>query len=152
MANNTVVSTAEVLEGNDWFLTYRILRPDGAVLVPGDCSSSSSVTNVLTVNIYRLQGGASDEDKAVYTDTIEGDNMNIVIMSSLKTDGWWGGVDSTGYNFFLKIPVGATFPGGQRYRIEFQLILTAVGDSAHGLVPMGTIRWASIIYVKPMVS
>ena len=152
MANNTVVSTAEVLEGNDWFLTYRILRPDGAVLVPGDCSSSAGVSNVLTVNAYRLQGGASDEDKAIYTDTIPGNEMDKIIMASLQTDGWWGGVDSTGYNFFLKIPVGATFPGGQRYRMEFQLILTAQTDSAHGTLGMGTVRWASVIYVKPMVS
>ena len=135
------------------FLTYRVLRPDGAVVAQSDVSDSGSDT-ALTVTAYKLQGAGAVADEAVYSATVAGGSSAIynVVMPALQTDGWWGGVDSTGYNFFYKLPVTTKFPGGQRYRVEFTLTLTSSASSTHGTVTMGNVRWASIIYVKPMVS
>ena len=74
MPSKSIVSTGEVMEGNDWFLTYRV-------------------------------------------------------------------------------PSATWMKGGNRYKVELDVDLTAATtDSTHGSVGYGNVRWASVIYVKPMVS
>ena len=150
---DAVVNTGDVIEGNDWFLTYRLVRADGAVIDQDDTSNDTSAT-ALTVKAYELHSLAAVAEEPVYTATVAGGPTNIDknVMASLKTDGFWNGVDSTGYNFFYRVPYGDWMQGGNRYKVEFDLTLTSQSDTDHGEVSFGSVRWASIIYVKPMTS
>jgi hypothetical protein len=150
---DAVVNTGEVMEGNDWFLTYRLVRADGTVVAQTDTSDDTGAT-ALTVKAYTLNNQAAVAEEPVYSATVAGGSANIDknVMASLKTDGFWGGVDSTGYNFFYRVPYGTWMKGGNRYKIEFDLTLISTASSDHGAVAFGSIRWASIIYVKSMTS
>jgi hypothetical protein len=149
---DAVINTGEVLEGNDWFLTYRIVRGDGTVVAQSDTSDSTG-TLALTVKAYDLSSQAAVAEQAVYTATVNGGAANIdKNVMALQTDGFWGGIDSTGYNFFYRVPYTSWMVGGNRYKIEFDLTLTSIADATHGEVPFGSVRWASIVYVKPMGS
>ena len=156
MPSESIINTGEVIEGNDWFLTYRLVRADGVVVSQTDVEDHTSGDDALVVNVYELGTGAAVSDTAVYTATVVGgaEAIDKNVMASLKTDGFWNGVDSTGYNFFYRVPSGTWMKGGNRYKIEFVLALTStLPGTDHGEdIPFGDIAWASIIYVKPMVS
>ena len=152
---DAVVNSGEVLEGNDWFLTYRLVRADGVYVTRTDVTAGDD--NWLTVTAYDLSTKAAVSDRAAYTAAFSGSVANFLPLNDVSesplTDGFWGGVDDTGYNFFYKVPYGSWMEGGNRYRIEFNLVLNnATTDSAHGSVSYGSVCWASIIYVKPMTS
>ena len=138
-SNVTTVARVTLPNGASMFASY--IDPDPSILLYVYDITDGSTTATASYN-SNGSGGHSADGNLEHDTAVKTEDTN---------DRYWT-VDSTGYNFFLKIPVGATFPGGQRYRIEFQLILTAATDSAHGSLGMGTVRWASIIYVKPMVS
>ena len=160
MPSKSIVSTGEVMEGNDWFLTYRVLRADGVLVTRADVTADAGGgANLLTINAYDLGTSAAVADDAVYTATVTNTAANIAkhlmlanTSGTLLTDGFWNGVDSTGYNFFYRVPYATWMKGGNRYKLELNIGLTAATtDSTHGSVSYGSVRWASIIYVKPMV-
>ena len=160
MPSKSIVSTGEVMEGNDWFLTYRVLRADGVLVTRADVDADGGGgTNWLTINAYDLGTSAAVADDAGYTATVTNSTANIAkylmlanTSGTLLTDGFWNGVDSTGYNFFYRVPYATWMKGGNRYKLELNIGLTAATtDSTHGSVSYGSVRWASIIYVKPMV-
>ena len=160
MPSKAIVSTGEVMEGNDWFLTYRVLRADGVLVTRADIDADGGGgTNWLTIKAYDLGTSAAVADAALLTATVTNTAANIAkhlmlanTSGTLLTDGFWNGVDSTGYNFFYKLSSQSWMKGGNRYKIEFDANLTAATtDSTHGSVSYGSVRWASIIYVKPMV-
>tara|TARA_R110000824_G_scaffold295080_3_gene483461 strand:- start:212 stop:682 length:471 start_codon:yes stop_codon:yes gene_type:complete len=153
--SNIVTSTGEVPEGNDWFLTYRLVRADGVLV--SDASVTATSADALWVNAYGLDTQVAVQDKSLYTAVVTGSAAkasNIVIdtaAATLKTDGFWGGVDSTGYNFFYKVPY-ATWMAPGRYRIEFALDITQASTAGpSGGLTLGKMRWASHITVKAMV-
>jgi len=159
--SDAVVNTGEVIEGNDWFLTYRLVRADGVYVARDDIDADGAGgTDWLTVKAYQLGTSAAVAEEPAYSATVNNaaaniDNHLMIATDSgtLLTDGFWGGVDDTGYNFFYRVPYGAWMKGGNRYRIEFKADLTAAAtDSAHGAVSYGSVSWASIIYVKSMTS
>ena len=161
MPSKSIVSTGEVMEGNDWFLTYRVLRADGVLVTRTDVTADAGGgANWLTINAYDLGTSAAVADDAVYTAAVTNVAANIAkhlmlanTSGTLLTDGFWNGVDSTGYNFFYRVPYATWMKGGNRYKVELDVGLTAATtDSTHGSVSYGNVRWASIIYVKPMVS
>jgi hypothetical protein len=161
MPSESIVSTGEATEGVDWFLVSRIVRADNVLVTRADIDADGGGgTNWLTVKAYDLSSQAAVADEAVYSATVNNIAANIAkhlmmvdTSATPLTDGFWGGVDSTGYNFFYKVPYGAWMKGGNRYRIEFDAALTAATtDATHGSVTYGNSRWAAIIYVKPMVS
>jgi len=160
MPSKSIVSTGEVMEGNDWFLTYRVLRADGVLVTRADVDADGAGgTDWLSVKVYELGTSSAIADDAVFTDTVTNTAANIAkhlmladTSGTLLTDGFWNGVDSTGYNFFYRLGSQSWMKGGNRYKIELDVGLTAATtDSAHGSVSYGNVRWASIIYVKPMV-
>ena len=161
MPSKSIVSTGEVMEGNDWFLTYRVLRADGVLVTRADIDADGGGgTNWLPLKAYALGTSAAVADDAVYSATVTNTAANIALhlmlantSGTLLTDGFWNGVDSTGYNFFYRVPYATWMKGGNRYKVELDVDLTAATtDSTHGSVSYGNVRWASVIYVKPMVS
>lgn len=160
MPSESIISTGEVVEGNDWFLTYRIVRPDGTVVSDADIAEEDAQ---LTVKVFLQDTQAAVADDPLVTTEVTGANtktnhiMIATASDALITDGFWNGVDSTGYNFFYKQVANSTdapwIKGGQRYRIEFTLTIAATNaGSSKGNATWGNVCWASIIYVKPMVS
>ena len=160
MPSKSIVSTGEVMEGNDWFLTYRVLRADGVLVTRADVDADGGGgTNWLHIKVYDLGTSAAVADDAVSSVGVTNTAANIAkhlmlanTSGTLLTDGFWNGVDSTGYNFFYRVPYATWMKGGNRYKLELNIGLTAATtDSTHGSVSYGSVRWASIIYVKPMV-
>ena len=151
---SVVTSTGEVPEGNDWFLTYRLVRADGVLV--SDASVTATSAEALWVNVYGLDTQVAVQDKSLYTAAVTGTAAkanNIVIntaATTLLTDGFWGGVDSTGYNFFYQVPY-ATWMTPGRYRIEFALDITQASGAGPASVDLGKMRWATTVTVKTMV-
>ncbi len=154
--SNIVTSTGEVPEGNDWFLTYRLVRADGVLVSDASITAGSGSDAALWVNIYGLDTQVAVQDKSLYSAIITKTDVkvdNIVIntaAATLLTDGFWGGVDSTGYNFFYQVPYAAWMTPG-RYRIEFALDITEASGAGPAAVDLGKMRWATTITVKTMV-
>lgn len=156
MPSSSFTTKGEVLEGNDWFLTYRLVRADGDLVSRSDITSTGT-DEIGTVKIYSLDSSGAASDEPANTVSIQAADVaqHIVISSATSaplTDGFWNGVDSTGYNFFYRVPYGTWMKGGVRYRVEFSLVLEVTSGSGPGTVSLGTMRWASLVTVKSMVS
>tara|TARA_R100001082_G_scaffold75000_1_gene43377 strand:+ start:2026 stop:2499 length:474 start_codon:yes stop_codon:yes gene_type:complete len=157
MPRQSVVSTGEVTEGNAWFFAFRVVRPDGTVVSDADITNDSSTQ--LTVTIYSHDTQAAIADEPVMAATTKtgtvtrSDHIMIATANAtMPTDGFWDGVDSTGYNFFYSQSYQSWMEGGKRYRVQFSLKLGATNAGVDkGEVAWGDLNWAAVVYVKPMV-
>ena len=154
MPTNVYVPEGEVLEGNDVFLVSRVVRADGVYLSKADLSTGYGV--VLTISVYDL-GNRSITQGNVFQVSNTGAEIAAGVTglfvatnaTSLSTDGYWDGLDTTGYNFRYRLlfdSTGATGPnleGGKRYRVECELVTTT---------GFGTVRWAHVVAVRSLLS
>lgn len=100
----------------------RLLRPNGAAHVAGDFTTYTlQVFDDEGVEIYALPATAVSDTSPIF--------------NTLQTDGYWGGRDTTGYNFrhTLKQTVLSpnTFEGGRTYTCLYLFN----GGVTYGTVP-----------------
>jgi len=142
---NVYVPEGEVLEGNDVFLVSRVVRADGVYLSESDLDLSESAT-VVSINVYDLDDRSVSQE-AFYTLAIAGSAVNAHTLfvlsdtaSALVTDGYWDGLDSTGYNVRYRLQSSlAALEGGKRYRVEFKVTTDT---------NFGNVIWSHIINVR----
>lgn len=145
MPTSVYVPEGEVLEGNDVFLVSRVVRADGVYLSEADLDLGEA-TEVISVNVYDLDDRSVTQD-AFYTLSIAGSAVNAHTLfvlsdtaSALVTDGYWDGLDSTGYNVRYRLQASlAALEGGKRYRVEFSVVTNT---------NFGTVIWSQIINVR----
>ena len=145
MPTSVYVPEGEVLEGNDVFLVSRVVRADGVYLSEADLDLSESDT-VVSISVYDLDDRSVSQD-AFYSLSIAGSAVNthtLLFMSdtasALVKDGYWDGLDSTGYNVRFRLQSAlAALDGGKRYRVEFSVLTNT---------NFGTVIWSHVINVR----
>jgi hypothetical protein len=157
MPTQSVVSTGQFNEGNAWFFTFRVVRPDNTVVSDADIVNDSNTQLTVTIYPHDTQAAVADEpvtDATTKTGVqVRSDHIMIATAdATMPTDGWWDGADSTGYNFFYSQAYASWMEGGKYYRVQFSLKLGATNaGSDKGNAPWGDQNWASVVYVRPMV-
>lgn len=154
MPTNVYVPEGEVLEGNDVFLVSRVVRADGVYLSRADVDLAET-GSVVNVSVYDLED-RSVTQAAMWTSTTNGDDLAadtltvlVATAGDLLTDGYWDGLDGTGYNFRLRlkyggaVPIGPLLEGGHSYRVEVEVV-TDTG--------FGSVRWAHVVAVRSLLS
>ncbi len=145
MPRATVTPRSQVTEGNDVFLTHRIVTADGTNLVQADLSGT------ITVRVFdKAQGGEGrDPNTAVFTKTdisktTGGPGGGASVLDTLATT-YWDGQDGTGYNFVYQLiydTAASTGPyprAGHVYLVQFEAATSS----------FGTVRWKTILDVSP---
>jgi hypothetical protein len=155
------MNTQEVVEGNDVWLVARVLRPDNVVVSQTDLASSDALTvRVYDITKTSLSTGLNGRQvlNKSYASGAAGDYVLLATSSSaLLTDGYWNGIDDTGYNFRYRLEVtndnGGTegedwvsLEAGHRYHVEFSI------STPNGASGFGDIRWSQQLYVRSLLS
>lgn len=140
MPSEVITGRVQIREGEDVFLTGRIVMADGTNLVQADVSSGE----LIALYVYDKSGAGEGRkpNTTVFSDTsIALSN----IFDSLQTDGYWDGLDSTGYNFRYQLQWDSAGSDGPYMRANHKYLaqFSVLTDS------FGKIRWAWEIQVLP---
>lgn len=147
MPRAIVTTHSNVYEGNDVFLTDRIIMADGTQLELADLDISDNIT----VAVYPMSGAGEGrvQGTSIFTKTdidknTGGPGGGQAIWDTYQTT-YWDGRDNTGYNFVYQLQYdaagsdGPRLRGGHNYRVEFSFRTTN----------FGTVRWAHTLYIIP---
>lgn len=146
------MSTTQVTEGNDIWFVARVLRPDNVVLARDAISGSGgSNTDAFQVRVYDITKdslGTGTNGRQVHSADAADNALTSILLTAtdsaaLTSDGYWNGLDDTGYNFRYQLAFDSSkYEAGHRYMAEFAFETTSYG----------TIRWAQSFYVRSMLS
>ena len=146
------MNTAKVTEGNDVWFVARVLRPDNVILSRDVIDTTGSPNpDALQIRIYDISrdslgtgaNGRQVHSANLASDALDNNLLTATPSASLTNDGYWDGLDDTGYNFIYQLAFDATkYEAGHRYMAEF----------AFETSDYGTIRWAQAFYVSSMLS
>lgn len=134
---------AQVIEGNDVFLMARVVTADNTILTTTDTGSAD-----VEVRVFDKSGAGQGRtpNDAIFEKT---DITDDTVIAALSTDGFWDGLDSTGYNFKYALqydPAGTTGPylrANHQYLVQFQVV------AASGGTDFGTVHWSFVLDVLP---
>lgn len=141
MPRAIVTVHSDVEEGNDVFLTNRIVMADNTQLVQSDVNGN------ITVNVYPISGAGEGRVQTTSIFTKADISKTAVIFDTYQTT-YWDGKDATGYNFLYQLQYDATgaagpyLRGGHSYAVEFSCRADLATD-------FGTMRWKHILHVRP---
>jgi len=115
---------AESVEGNDVWFVWRVELPNGNNLVIGDLAEIGSpiTTEKIYVNLIH-ESSLANSKKVIQVYGGNGTEAEAKV-DTLKTDGYWGGLDAEGYNVLVRINsigTGYILEGGNTYAIEVVL-------------------------------
>ena len=122
---------AESVEGNDVWFVWRVELPNGNNLVIGDLEEIGSpiTTEKIYVNLIH-ESSLANSKKVIQVYGGNGTEAQAKV-DTLKTDGYWGGLDTEGYNVLVRIESASTgkwiLEGGNTYAIEVILNTTSYG-------------------------
>lgn len=146
------MSTTQVTEGNDIWFVARVLRPDNVALARDAISGSGgSNTDAFQVRVYDITKdslGTGTNGRQVHTENFADNALTSTLLiatesAALTNDGYWNGLDDTGYNFRYQLVFDSgKYEAGHRYMAEFIFETTSYGR----------IRWAQAFYVRSMLS
>lgn len=144
------MNVTEVTEGNDIYLTARVRLADSTLVDSADFASAAGGDTVIEVRVFDMTKeslGTGSNGRQVLSDDITKTDIGTYLFDTLQTDGYWNGVDDTGYNFRYRAKASGSAPvfayeAGHRYQIEFALLT----DS------QGKIRWAQQFYVRSLLA
>ena len=146
------MSTTQVTEGNDIWFVARVLKPDNVVLgrdsIDGSGGSNTDAFQVRVYDITKDSLATGVNGRQVHTENIADNALtNILLIATsggvLTNDGYWNGLDDTGYNFRYRLEFDSgKYEAGHRYMAEFAFETTGYG----------TIRWAQDFYVRSLLS
>ena len=86
--------------------------------------------------------------RQVHTENIADNALTSILLiatssDALTNDGYWNGLDDTGYNFLYRLEFDSgKYEAGHRYMAEFAFETTGYG----------TIRWAQDLYIRSLLS
>ena len=132
-----------VIEGNDVYLMARVVTADNTVLTTTDTGS----TNV-TITAFDKSGAGLGRtpDTNVFTLAV----ADSTVIAALSTDGFWDGLDGTGYNFKYRLlydtdedNTGLYMRANHTYLVQCSVVANSSGAT------FGTIRWAFLLDVLP---
>ena len=119
------ITRGTVLEGTDAVFVGRLSTSDGTQILQADISDSD-----LEYSVFYLSGGTPSTAVATGTSAVA-----TSVFDTLKTDGYWGGLDETGYNFRVTIPTADFTQGAGRYKVEVTTTTSSFGEAkAHAIV------------------
>lgn len=146
------MSNTEVTEGNDIWFVARVLRPDNVVLARDAIDTTGSPnTNAFQVRVFDISKdslGTGTNGREVHNEDIDSSSLTSILLiatatAALTNDGYWDGLDDTGYNFRYQLAYDSSkYEAGHRYMAEFAFETTSYG----------IIRWAQSFYVRSMLS
>lgn len=146
------MSTTQVTEGNDIWFVARVLKPDNVVLgrdsIDGSGGSNTDAFQVRVYDISKDSLGTGANGRQVHSEDRADNALSTILLIAtsggvLQNDGYWNGLDDTGYNFRYQLAYDSTkYEAGHRYMVEFAFETTQYG----------TIRWAQDFYVRSMLS
>lgn len=142
-----------VIEGNDIWFVARVTRPDNVVLSRAEITGGGAGTNAdaLQIRVYDISKdslGTGTNGRQVHTENLADNALTSILLiatssDALTNDGYWNGLDDTGYNFRYRLEFDSgKYEAGHRYMAEFAFETTGYG----------TIRWAQDFYVRSLLS
>jgi hypothetical protein len=142
-----------VIEGNDIWFVARVTRPDNVVLSRAEIAGGGAGTNAdaLQVRVYDISKDSlatGVNGRQVHTENLADNALTSILLiatssDALTNDGYWNGLDDTGYNFRYRLEFDSgKYEAGHRYMAEFAFETTGYG----------TIRWAQDFYVRSLLS
>ena len=102
------MSNTEVTEGNDIWFVARVLRPDNVVLARDAIDTTGSPNaNAFQVRVFDISKdslGTGTNGREVHSEDIDSSSLTSILLiatatAALTNDGYWDGLDDTGYNF-----------------------------------------------------
>lgn len=122
---------AESVEGNDAWFVWRVELPNGNNLVIGDLEQIGNpiTTEKIYVNLIH-ESSLANSKKVIQVYGGNGTEAQATVYTTLQTDGYWGGLDTEGYNVLVRINssgIGYILEGGNTYAIEVILNTTSYG-------------------------
>ena len=115
MPAQVYITRGETFEGVDPVIVQQINTADGTQLLQADVTGST-----VSFTVYYLDGGAPTTSVATGTVTVSSS-----VFDTLQTDGYWDGLDDTGYNFRHTMPAANLANGAGRYRIDYLAVTTS---------------------------